>query len=218
MIIAGSRCEVPLAMNKSFPGSRLSSVYLCRGASLTPARPPPMNNHLTLPDKTDQPCPSSQITGITQSEKFPQALENQLGEQNNFVNFSLEIHTASNDDKLPDPKREQVLMAAYSAYQKGISYIHGCVVQENVLNSSNTIKLSSDEELFEKLQELITVKYNADILIGYEIEMNSWGYLEKRLLELKGKSLQNTLSKSRRFQRQANGRIAILLAFKYLLA
>ena len=194
VIIGGARCEVPMVLKRPFPGSRPTNVTLPSGTCLIPALPPPKVSLLSEEKHEDHPILSSQITGITQPEKFPQSLKSQLGEKDNFVLFSLEIYAQSNQGKLPDPKHNQVQMAVYSVYQKGIGYIHGCIAQGPIPNS-DCIQVSSEEELFEGLIELITEKYNADILLGYEVQMSSWGFLEERWQGMKEESFAKRLSR-----------------------
>ena len=130
-----------------------------------------------------------------------------------LTTLSVELHTQTRGDKLPDPEFDEVLAVFYMVHndwdtdkseQTGIiainlksgipgshlEYLNGCGVSSRV----NIIHVASEGELFDVLVQIV-YSLDPDILIGYEVEQLSWGYLIERGMHL-NKNLIKLLSRT----------------------
>lgn len=146
---------------------------------------------------------SSQITGVTLNDTygFSKSVENYqnvrtVNEAKHLTSVAMELHIRTRGDLKPDPQYDSIRAVFYSIY-------HDCAEIETITESImiNSIPVSpnkekfnimegvgtdcsfvlvqSEEELLNKFIEKIRL-YDPDILIGYEIEMLSWGFIIDR--------------------------------------
>nr|XP_032513018.1 DNA polymerase zeta catalytic subunit [Danaus plexippus plexippus] len=106
----------------------------------------------------------------------------------------LEVHTSTRADLYPDPAIDNIMAVFITVtnncpadhyLQKNITeifivddkknskYLNRCVFKYNVNYAEN------ENELLEKLVEMVK-KHDPDIMCGYDIESNSWGYVLER--------------------------------------
>ncbi|KZC10783.1 DNA polymerase zeta catalytic subunit, partial [Dufourea novaeangliae] len=111
--------------------------------------------------------------------------------------FSLEVHVITRDKLLPDPEHDSMGAIFYAIYSdvpssSDVERIeHGAIVVtcstysskiKNIYSTSTTCPtsyVSSEEDLLNSLITLIRHS-DPDILIGWEIESHSWGYIMQR--------------------------------------
>lgn len=109
--------------------------------------------------------------------------------------MSCELHLSSREHLRPDPEFDPVLALFYSITHdappvstSGPLFVTGVIVigEKDLLNKSGVVledlhvELVPDElSLFRRLS-LLVADWNPDLLVGYEIEMLSWGYLLQR--------------------------------------
>lgn len=124
--------------------------------------------------------------------------------------FSLEIHVNTRDQLLPDPEHDAVqlvfwclqtedLRIASNGYQEGF-YIGVIAMKDfdvsriGICNSRLVVNYAdTEEQLFNLLIEKIRY-YDPDMLVGYEVQNASWGYLVERGAQL-GYHLLDELSR-----------------------
>ncbi|XP_015910939.2 uncharacterized protein [Parasteatoda tepidariorum] len=121
--------------------------------------------------------------------------------------MSLEIHVNTRHGYMPDPRFDSISAVFYYIYydagiheKKILGVIHVDSLQsdsseramsdlKNVLQSERKVhdcqffSVPTEMMLFEKLISIIR-EWDPDILIGYEIQMTSWGYLKNRAATL----------------------------------
>ncbi|XP_053566840.1 DNA polymerase zeta catalytic subunit [Bombina bombina] len=153
---------------------------------------------------------TSQIEGpsLNNSYGFKVSVQNlqeakALHEVQHLTLISMELHARTRRDLEPDPEFDPICALFYcissdyalpnvdKAEITGAIVIHqnhgtseGSRQHAPLLTRSGVtgfhVTYAADEkELFEKLLELIR-RYNPDILLGYEVQMHSWGYLLQR--------------------------------------
>ncbi|KAI8639136.1 hypothetical protein BD408DRAFT_392872, partial [Parasitella parasitica] len=124
--------------------------------------------------------------------------------------FSLEIHVNTRDQLLPDPQHDAVQLAFWclqtedlripsNGYQEGF-YIGVIATKDfdtsriGICNSRLAVDYAeTEEQLFSLLIERIRY-YDPDMLVGYEVQNASWGYLIERGAQL-GYHLLDELSR-----------------------
>ncbi|OAD06266.1 hypothetical protein MUCCIDRAFT_9808, partial [Mucor lusitanicus CBS 277.49] len=124
--------------------------------------------------------------------------------------FSLEIHVNTRDQLLPDPERDAVQLIFWclqtedlripsNGYQEGL-YLGVIAMKDfdisriGVCNSRLVVDYAdTEEQLFSLLIEKIRY-YDPDMLVGYEVQKASWGYLVERGAQL-GYHLLDELSR-----------------------
>lgn len=124
--------------------------------------------------------------------------------------FSLEIHVNTRDKLLPDPEHDAVQLVFWclqtedlritsNGYQEGF-YIGVIAMKDfdvsriGICNSRLAVDYAdTEEQLFSLLIEKIRY-YDPDMLVGYEIQNASWGYLVERGAQL-GYHLLDELSR-----------------------
>lgn len=124
-------------------------------------------------------------------------------ECNNLVIFALEVHVQTRGNLLPDPEKDEVTALFYAIYNDSpptpskpdtvAGSIVGVENSKNFLQQSGTYYVENEKALLNKLVELIYF-WDPDILVGYEIEMQSWGFLIQRGQSL-GVNLASLLSR-----------------------
>ncbi|KAI8976865.1 hypothetical protein BDB01DRAFT_801654 [Pilobolus umbonatus] len=108
--------------------------------------------------------------------------------------FSLEIHVNTIDDKLPDPETDPVQIVFWCLktddeyIKKNSSGYHLGIITLTDLHSTGlrNVELDyvhSEHELFDVLISKIR-RYDPDMLVGYELQASSWGYLINRSTHL----------------------------------
>ena len=135
-----------------------------------------------------------------------------------MTHFSLEIQTASREDKLPDPLVDEVIMIVWklddelypfdiASRSEGILVVNPNPEDEDF---STWVELASDNipvavydsefDMFEALTDLVLV-LDPDILSGYEVHSSSWGYIIERCLSVHKFSIADELSRVTSFSR-----------------
>ncbi|CEG83153.1 Putative DNA polymerase [Rhizopus microsporus] len=116
--------------------------------------------------------------------------------ESNIDYFSLEIHVNTRADLLPDPEQDAVSVIFYclktedlnvptNGYQQG--YHLGIICLNDFIVTKIGIAATradidyaeTEEELFSILIEKVRL-YDPDMLVGYEVQNSSWGYLIER--------------------------------------
>ncbi|KAI9021443.1 hypothetical protein CLU79DRAFT_753335 [Phycomyces nitens] len=134
-------------------------------------------------------------------------------ERDNLDLFSLEIHVDSRDQLLPDPSEDKVNMVFWALETDDIGAagnsrsndLIGIITVDRTPISKIGIKgikvdyVEDEESIFRTLIERVR-QYDPDILVGYELNNSSWGYLIERAAE-NGMNLVNELS---RVQQESN--------------
>ncbi|GIX95779.1 DNA polymerase zeta catalytic subunit, partial [Caerostris darwini] len=111
--------------------------------------------------------------------------------------MSLEVHVSTREYLDPDPKFDPVVAIFYSIYEDvktlqqktvGMITIKDEKCEKTLKNYLNVIPgvktcqvfcVEDEESLFKKLASIVR-EWDPDVLIGYEIQMASWGYLIER--------------------------------------
>ena len=135
-----------------------------------------------------------------------------------MTHFSLEIQTASREDKLPDPLVDEVTMIVWklddelypfdiASRSEGILVVNPNPEDEDfsawVELASGGIPVAvydSEFDMFEALTDLVLV-LDPDILSGYEVHSSSWGYIIERCLKVHKFSIADELSRVTSFSR-----------------
>ncbi|XP_055679121.1 DNA polymerase zeta catalytic subunit [Lutzomyia longipalpis] len=131
-------------------------------------------------------------------------------EYNFLTIFSMECHILTRGDLCPNPDVDGIV-AIFYAVQNNVpeddkvpTHVSGVIIDDMFSNDAglrhsgleiNAIHAKCEKELLEKLVDLIKY-WDPDILLGYEIEMHSWGYIIERGYVL-GVNLPNALSRLR---------------------
>ncbi|CAK9831820.1 DNA polymerase zeta catalytic subunit [Anthophora retusa] len=107
--------------------------------------------------------------------------------------LSVEVHVITRDKLLPDPEHDSIGAVFYAVcndtlFLKGGQIEHGAIVVNSSMQSSkmkdiysastmcSTSFVSSEKDLLNSLAVLVR-HYDPDILVGWEIESLSWGYI-----------------------------------------
>lgn len=138
---------------------------------------------------------SNEITGSTLKNNYIKEEKNyksnQLSDTTKFITtMVMELHISTKENKKPNPQEDSILAIFYSTFNgTGQEIFTGMLAYESDEYNSryndcyqfpvNISKVNSESELFNKFIKVMQL-WNPDILIGYEIEMLSWGYLIKR--------------------------------------
>ena len=135
-----------------------------------------------------------------------------------MTHFSLEIQTASREDKLPDPLVDEVTMIVWklddelypfdiASRSEGILVVNPNPEDEDfsawVELASGGVPVAvydSEFDMFEALTDLVLV-LDPDILSGYEVHSSSWGYIIERCLKVHKFSIADELSRVTSFSR-----------------
>ena len=124
-------------------------------------------------------------------------------EANDFYHltlFSVEIFACTRRQLLPDPEFDAVTAIFYAIWQDGPTQnSYGLIATDSnyeegqnkrhILDASGSnfdgeiLIVPNEEKLFESLIKTVG-DYDPDILIGYEIQRSSWGYLCRRAANL----------------------------------
>jgi DNA polymerase zeta len=110
--------------------------------------------------------------------------------------LSVEVHVITRGQLRPDPAVDPIASIFYSIFNdvpitsNEPTSENGMIVNQEMLACARNFKncnqkgfhvsmAATEVQLFEKLYQLVLV-WNPDIFAGYEIEMNSWGFLLQR--------------------------------------
>ncbi|XP_050435853.1 DNA polymerase zeta catalytic subunit isoform X2 [Adelges cooleyi] len=116
--------------------------------------------------------------------------------------FTMELHTQTRSSFNPDPEYdsiEAIFYRVFSASQENPSTTGFILVDDknhsNDLShfKSQIIVCHNEEEMLDRFIQIV-IDWDPEILCGYEIEMQSWGYLKQRCNHL-GRNLNNKLSR-----------------------
>ncbi|KMQ94289.1 dna polymerase zeta catalytic subunit-like protein [Lasius niger] len=114
--------------------------------------------------------------------------------------LSLEVHTVTREDLLPDPQYDSIAALFYAIYNDvsmdtNEQIEHGAIIVNSNSISARLSKIHSasvmcpilyvatEQDMFNSLIKLIE-QYNPDILLGWEVEALSWGYVFQRAVYL----------------------------------
>ncbi|KDR84999.1 hypothetical protein GALMADRAFT_131759 [Galerina marginata CBS 339.88] len=134
---------------------------------------------------------TSQIEGPTQANIYgfktsPIADLSASRENANLAVMSVEIFVPTKDDKVPNAASDQVFAVFYAYHISGMEIIHtGILVARNSQiheHRTRHIKfeiVETELDLLNRLVDLV-VEHDPDILTGWELQLNSWGYLDAR--------------------------------------
>ncbi|XP_064212236.1 DNA polymerase zeta catalytic subunit isoform X2 [Tribolium castaneum] len=158
---------------------------------------------LTQPVKKDNSC---QITGTSLDNTYgfkmtPENFQNAkaLNECQYLTILSLELHIETRGDLRPDPAYDSIRAVFYKIVEDGPGgTTSGVITLDGVKPSEvrcDLLNVSTEEELLNELVKLVQ-NHDPDILVGYEIEMCSWGYLLDRGQAL-GHALVTSLARVR---------------------
>ena len=118
-----------------------------------------------------------------------------LHEKQHLIVMSMELHVKTRLDLLPDPEIDAIRAVFYSIQSDSSEVIEtGCYVIDDVNQSCASVKrcgitdlkaryVESESDLFNHLSTLV-INVDPDILLGYEVQMQSWGYLLSRATHL----------------------------------
>jgi DNA polymerase zeta len=110
--------------------------------------------------------------------------------------LSVEVHVQTRDKLRPDPDVDPITAIFYSIFNDvpessaEPTADHGVIVNREMLigeqhfqncrKKAFRVTMAENEvDLFEKLHELVLL-WDPEVFAGYEIELNSWGYLLQR--------------------------------------
>ena len=116
-------------------------------------------------------------------------------EFSNLTLFSLEIHANSKQNRLPDPRRDSICAICYEIQDRILGHkrsIRGAILLNEVNDTFSLLNDScieirianSEDEIFHELVQLV-LKWDPDILVGYDVQKWSWGYLFDRDVSIK---------------------------------
>ncbi|XP_078493222.1 uncharacterized protein LOC100183131 [Ciona intestinalis] len=118
-----------------------------------------------------------------------------LHEVQHVTLLSIELHCKTRIDLRPDPEMDEIRALFYGVQSDSSPEIitGAIIVDEKKLNRNllhrsgvtclNVIYVASENLLFEELSAIVLL-YDPDMLLGYEIQMLSWGYLFARAAHL----------------------------------
>lgn len=150
-----------------------------------------LNNSLQV---TMQPNGSFLCFGHSNSEIDGESIEKSVVEVNFLTVMLVEVLTFVRGDKNPDPASDAIQALFFAITndcpsghrlkkyitkiivveeQTPIKYLDRCIFEVDIVYVENEMGL------FDKVTELI-IEHDPDILCGYEVEMNSWGYIFER--------------------------------------
>ncbi|KAF8973932.1 hypothetical protein BDZ97DRAFT_1647924 [Flammula alnicola] len=134
----------------------------------------------------------SQIEGPTQANIYgfktsPTIAEGSTSrERANMSVLSLELFVPTHDMKAPNSESDEVVAIFYAHHVSGSDSFHaGVLVLENPQLDQKRLRhvkfevLKTELDLLNRLVDLV-IEIDPDILIGWEVQNNSWGYLEAR--------------------------------------
>lgn len=185
--VAGCPVDIPICNIDTLPPwsvdyiHRPENVISC-SRILRPLYDPPK----CLDDDLRDPCDfDDQIKDLRPG--IPSIYNVDLPDQERVCMFSVEILAHSSGKKLPDPEKDPVLFVFYTAYVRSMGLVHGaistidCSSAPSVnFNPVDYITVDSEEALLDALINTIMETFDADILVGYDVQRSSFGYLQER--------------------------------------
>jgi DNA polymerase zeta len=137
----------------------------------------------------------SQIYGPTPKNKhgylFSQSQSSNSEEPSELLIFSLEIHARTVSSELPDPAKHSICSIFFCVQIKNNNgfnqLLKGIICVRDKFGFEKTGIIGTEQYLVQTEAELIDMliiivkKYDPDVLCGYEIQSNSWGYLSDRM-------------------------------------
>ncbi|XP_011881898.1 PREDICTED: DNA polymerase zeta catalytic subunit [Vollenhovia emeryi] len=117
-----------------------------------------------------------------------------------LTSLSLEVHVVTREDLLPDPQYDSIAVLFYAIYNDAPTVAderieHGAIIVNpnsiserlNKIHSASAmcpiLYVAAEQDLFNSLVRLIE-RHNPDILLGWEVETLSWGYVFQRAFHL----------------------------------
>ncbi|KAL6255967.1 hypothetical protein P5V15_013204 [Pogonomyrmex californicus] len=114
--------------------------------------------------------------------------------------LSLEIHVVTREDLLPDPQHDSITALFYAIYNDAPTDASGQIDHGAIIVNPNSISarlnkihsasamcpilyVASEQDVFNSLIKLIE-QHNPDILLGWEVDALSWGYVFQRAFYL----------------------------------
>jgi DNA polymerase zeta len=142
----------------------------------------------------------SQIEGPTQKNKHgvkysQKKASTSVQHETGYMSImSLETHINSRDDLAPDPERDEVNMIVWciadeladEKFKMGIIVLaqeDDCDRVEKIRKTvGNNVEVEAEESELDLLNRMVDIvrEYDPDVLTGYEVHNNSWGYLIER--------------------------------------
>ncbi|KAF8552653.1 hypothetical protein OG21DRAFT_1415745 [Imleria badia] len=137
---------------------------------------------------------NSQIAGRTPTHTFGwESLPAKRSELNtregqHMTLFSIEVFAPSRGDRMPDANQDEIVALFYAI---GNDNLHSGLLDQGILVVQNTqldprrlrgysLEVLSDElELINRMIDII-IDVDPDILVGWEVQVASWGYLSSR--------------------------------------
>ena len=150
-------------------------------------------------DEKDYMAPSN-VAGIVDNTFAFRVSQKDLGEakvlheKQHITVMSMELHVRTRLELLPDPEIDEIRAVFYAIQSDSSDSIdEGCFIIESKekavpmtrygITGLKTVYVDSEPDLFNHLSTLI-LHVDPDILLGYEVQMLSWGYLLSRAAHL----------------------------------
>ena len=175
---------------------------LCYDDLIPSNQQPDASSRLSLHSiNTSNPGFDSRVVGVTQNTFGFRAQQQDLAEaksvqeQQHLVLMSVELHIRTRLDLCPDPEIDEIRALFYAVqYDVGDTVLSGCFIVDaeatchhspGVCGITNlkVVYVASEHELFNHLSTFI-LHVDPDILLGYEVQMKSWGFLLSRADQL----------------------------------
>ncbi|KAG8906210.1 DNA polymerase zeta [Tulasnella sp. 403] len=158
----------------------------------------------------------SQILGSTQKNKYgfkvtqSRQTEGSTRERQNMSVLSMELFAQSRGSLLPNPEHDAIECIFYAFQEDDViitnpeerrqSYIMGCIAVESVHTRRERLRDES-MELVETEIDLINVfvdhvrDWDPEVLTGWEVQNESWGYLADRAWKIYGLSISELVAR-----------------------
>ncbi|CAN0016841.1 unnamed protein product [Lampetra fluviatilis] len=166
---------------------------------------------------------TSQIEGPTLNNTYGFKISQQnlnnaksLHEVQHLTLMSMEMHARSRKHLLPDPDLDPVCCIFYHIMcdaplpGRDTNDVTGLIIQDaahstapgskdagllarSEVSGLDVIHVSKEDQLFHELEQIVH-RFDPDILLGYEVQMLSWGYLLQRAAALK-RNFKSTISR-----------------------
>ncbi|TGZ37682.1 DNA polymerase zeta catalytic subunit [Temnothorax longispinosus] len=128
-----------------------------------------------------------------------------------LTSLSLEVHVVTREDLLPDPQCDSIAALFYAIYNDAPTDAseqmeHGAIIVNpnsisarlNKIHSASAmcpiLYVATERDAFDSLVKLIE-RHNPDVLLGWEVEALSWGYVFQRASHLRLNNFPVRISK-----------------------
>ncbi|KAI9468117.1 MAG: hypothetical protein EXX96DRAFT_493093 [Benjaminiella poitrasii] len=207
-VFAGKEFKLPvggLTSLEEFKSTYSAEKYHLhtRIRSWMPSKPPPSYDQIQEWLCANKECAHSTASSITQpnlhyssSNLFkysPSKPKIKVTDDASLDFFSLEVHVNTREKLLPDPEQDAVQLMFWSLKKDiaskdeilGIIAMRDFNLSKIGLNKTGLLVdyAETEEDLFRLLIEKVRY-YDPDMLIGYEVQNGSWGYLVERGAQL----------------------------------